>query len=110
MLLSDPASGLHDRQALTFLQAAHASGHTLDTAFFYHNGALAALNSEPATRAAWTRLTDFGLRCIVCRSALARAGHAIERLPEPFHAGGLGDWIEAQTRSDRVLSFGVFSP
>lgn len=111
MLLSDPATSDHDRQALTFLRAAQARGHALDMAFFYHNGALAALNSTMEMRRDWIELCQSsGLRCVVCRTALSRAGHNVDSLPAPFELGGLREWIAAQECSDRVLSFGLCRP
>lgn len=110
MLLSDPARSDAAQEALFFLRAAHRRGHALDSAFFYHNGACVALNSPAALqqRASWGALSaESGLICTVCRSALQRRGvNVAAELPAPFRLGGLGDWLHALQRSDRVLSFG----
>lgn len=110
MLLSDPAQSDAGRDGLALLLAAHRRGATLDSAFFYHNGAFVALNSAPAEaeRAAWARLSEqSGLQLIVCRTALVRSGALPGvALSAPFRLGGLGDWWQAVRRSDRVWRLG----
>ncbi len=110
MVLSDPRISRASGTALRILESAHALGHTLDTAFFYHKGAYMAVNpSQPAERARWTELIHrSGLRCLICRTAAAREGLALDQA-DPWIAAGLADWISACERSDRVLTFGRYT-
>lgn len=113
MVLGDPALSSASAVALRVLEVAGAAGHRLETAFLYHKGAYAALNSgvDPAVRARWLRLAEqSGLTCIVCSTALTRiTGQEVPQLAAPFRRGGLADWLTACERSDRVLRFGSLS-
>ena len=110
MVLSDPGITRAGTLALRLLSMAQHQGYQLDTAFFYHNGAYAAVNPRAAAqRASWTQLSRAsGLMCIVCQTALARIGASSTTLPQAWRLGGLGDWLAACERSDRVLQFGSF--
>lgn len=110
MVLGDPAYSSASAVALRVLELASATGHSLETAFLYHKGAYAALNSDADqhVRGRWLRLAEqFGLDCVVCSSALTRiTGAEVPQLTAPFRLGGLTDWLAACERSDRVLRFG----
>lgn len=106
LLLSNPALTRSGELAVRFLEAANAAGMLLDTAFFYHSAAHAGLNADAPRQARWSKLADSaGLQCVVCRTALARAGCADLSCVDPFRLGGLADWLAACDRSDRVLTF-----
>lgn len=107
MLVSNPAQTRSGELALRFLRAAQDAGWTLDTAFFYHSAAHAVLNGSTAA-GGWLELArSSGLRCVLCGSALARAGaDPGGEYPAPFVAGGLADWLAASERSQRLLRFG----
>jgi len=88
------------------MRSAFSQGHRLDTAFFYHSGAYMAVNPGPQ-QAEWQALAQqSGLSCLVCSSALSLLGVAGRPIAEPWRAAGLGEWLSASTRSDRVLRFG----
>lgn len=104
MVLGDPVRSRAPDFAVRVLEAALAAGHTLDTAFFYHTGAYAALNPA-GLGPRWLRLAEVGLRCVVCRSAWEALGEP-QAPTEPFTLGGLVDWLAAAERSERLLRFG----
>ncbi len=110
MVLGDPANSQALRLAARMLEIAGESGATLDTLFLYHKGAYAALNphqDSPLIRQLAALVTSTGLDCVVCRTALARAGAEGLPLLAPFRLGGLADWLGAVERADRVLRFGA---
>ena len=109
MVLGDPANSQALRLAARMLEIAAESGATLDTLFLYHKGAYAALNphpSSPLIRQLAELGASTGLECVVCRTALTRAGAEGQPLLAPFRLGGLADWLGAVERADRVLRFG----
>ncbi len=106
MVLSDPECTRAASLALRLMRHAFAQGHELDTAFFYHSGAYMAVNPH-SQQQEWRELAQqSGLDCLVCSSALARQGFAEHELIAPWRRAGLGEWLAATTRSDRVLRFG----
>jgi sulfur relay (sulfurtransferase) complex TusBCD TusD component (DsrE family) len=109
MVLGDPANSQALRLAARMLEIAGEAGATLDTLFLYHKGAYAALNphaADPLIERLGVLASSTGLDCVVCRTALARAGVEGQPLSAPFRLGGLTDWLGAFERADRVLHFG----
>lgn len=109
MVLGDPANSQALRLAARMLEIAGEAGATLDTLFLYHKGAYAALNphsANPLIGQLRALVASTGLDCVVCRTALARAGIESQPLSAPFRLGGLADWLGAVERADRVLRFG----
>lgn len=106
MVLSDPRCTPAASLALRLLRQAYSQGHRLDTAFFYHSGAYVAVNPHPE-QVEWRAFAlQSGLACLVCSSALARQGLGDLPLLDPWRPAGLGEWLAARSRSDRVLRFG----
>lgn len=101
-----------------FIKAALAAGHGIVRVFFYHDGVCNAFMPPiPGELAApdWSSLwRDHGVELIFCLAAAERRGlMRSDREPsaglsprEGFQAGGLGLWVEACIRADRVLIFG----
>lgn len=106
MVLSDPRVTRAASLALRLIRQALSQGHRLDTAFFYHSGAYMAVNPHPE-QPEWRALAlHSGLECLVCGSALVRQGLADHPLIDPWRRAGLGEWLAAAMRSDRILRFG----
>lgn len=101
-----------------FIKAALAAGHGIIRVFFYHEGVgNAFMPAMPGELAApdWPSLArDHGVELIFCTAAAERRGLTYpDHMPgaglfprEGFRAGGLGLWVDACLRADRVLIFG----
>lgn len=107
-----PSQSAHS--AYQFIKAALAEGHEIVRLFFYHDG---IYNSFIMTRHAasgdrvfpdWSGLaTQHGIDLVLCVSAAERRGLSPDtRLAEGFRIGGLGQWVEACLKADRVMVFG----
>lgn len=110
--------------ALNFAQALIRKGHSIEQVFFYHDGVYAGSSltmPEQAERnitknwAEFARLNE--LELVVCsHSAMKRgildgqiarqAGHAHSNLNPQFKLAGLGQFVDAVSKSDRMVSFG----
>lgn len=111
------------QSALQFARALLASGHRLDRVFLYGDGvhlasALAAPPSDETNWSAqWAELLEAhqvpGVACVA--SALRRGlidsteqkryELPANNLRAPFEIAGLGEWVESQRQSDRVVYF-----
>lgn len=92
------------RIARDFIRALVAEGHQVTRMFFYHDGVRQGF-SAAATE--WVGLAERGqFELILCSQALDHRGLAAE-VQLPFLIGGLGLWVDACLKADRVLSFGV---
>jgi len=118
-----PYSSQAALSAYRFCQEALANGHKIERLFFYqdgvHNASLLCVPPQDEfhlPRAWQTLIQQHGLDAIVCiASALKRGvvnqGEAERhRLPAAnllpgFTIGGLGLWMEAMAKADRVLDF-----
>lgn len=109
--------------AYQFIRAAIGRGHQLSCVFFYHDGAHQGAASmhppddetNPAAR--WSSLAqESGVDLVVCVSAARRRGVVAfvdetfaedpgDFLAPGFRLGGLGFWVDACMKSDRVLVF-----
>ena len=91
-----------------FIKAALASGHEVVRVFFYQEGLYNAFIPGDSAEAAvpdWTALhRDEGIELVYCISAAERRGQA-NSCPG-FVAGGLGLWVDAFLRAERVIVFG----
>ena len=107
-----------------FIKAALSKGHQIGRVFFYHDGIYQGLRfatppmdeRHPIRR--WSALArEYGLDLVICISAAqrrgllvgeeaARVGKLDQDLAEGFRIAGLGLWIEACMKADRVLIFG----
>jgi len=103
-----PTSSGSPQTGFQFIKAALASGHEVVRVFFYregiYNAFIPANAAEPAVPD-WTALHENeGIELVYCISAAERRGQAN---PCPgFMAGGLGLWVDACLRADRVIVFG----
>lgn len=111
------------QSALHFARALLASGHRLDRVFLYGDGvhlasALAAPPSDETNWSAqWASLLEAhqvpGVACVA--SALRRGlidsteqkryELPASNLRAPFEIAGLGEWVESQRQSDRIVYF-----
>ncbi|HYE36567.1 sulfurtransferase complex subunit TusD [Methylocaldum sp.] len=109
--------------AYQFIKAALDKDHEIVRVFFYHdgvhNGVRHVLPAEDRHLIpAWSALAgDYGLDLVLCISAGQRRGllPSDETAPtdrdaavvaDGFRVGGLGQWVEACLKADRVLVFG----
>ncbi len=118
-----PYSSEAPSTALAFASALVRAGHPIDRVFLYGDGvALAsALNTPPSDESNWTdRWCEFlerhGIPAAACIASALRRGLLDEtearrynrtatNLAPPFTIAGLGEWVEALARSDRVIHF-----
>lgn len=99
--------------ACRFARAAIAKGHRVRQVFFFHDGVLngschvSPPGGEPNTTAQWSALArDHGVELVLCVTAAQRRGVNADALADGFLMGGLSQWVEAGTSSDRTLVFG----
>jgi tRNA 2-thiouridine synthesizing protein D len=110
---SGPFESQAAHTAYQFIKAALDEGHEIVRAFFYHDGVCQGFCPAGAGPD-WSSLTqDFGLDLVLCISAAERRGLADAegrlgggRLAAGFRIGGLGQWMDACLKADRVLVFG----
>lgn len=95
--------------ALQFIKAALAAGHEVIQVFFYQDGIYNAFNSSGFGQdsfSGWEVLSgEAGIELVYCTSAAERRGLVNSR--PGFKAGGLGLWVDACLRADRVMQFGA---
>lgn len=110
--------------AFQFIKAALRRGHEIVRVFFYHDGVYNVLDGAspadqtPATLAHWPALAkEHGIDLVACVTALQKRGVLNPSDMEPqnavgtpvseyFRVAGLGLWIDACLKADRVLVFG----
>jgi tRNA 2-thiouridine synthesizing protein D len=114
-----PGQSQSARSAYQFIKAALAEGHEIVRVFFYHEGIYHGFGRAGAEGDSlfpdWAGLArTHGLDFVLCVSAAERRG----RVPsdtkgkqeasaaEGFRIGGLGQWMEACLKADRVMVFG----
>ena len=121
---SSPCHSNGGLSAYCFINATLAKGHEIIKVFFYHEGIYYALKTvsppddEQNLTKLWSRLAqDNNIDLLVCISAAQRRGllHPDEAVrqgkqdddvADGFRIGGLGEWLEALIKADRVLVFG----
>ena len=110
----------------TALSLAHAliqAGHRIDRVFLYGDGVhlASALSAPPSDEKHWPKLwSEFlsghnipGVACIasalrrgiVDQTEQARYELTASNLRAPFEIAGLGEWVDGNLKSDRVLYF-----
>lgn len=99
--------------AYLFAKAAIAKGHEVWRVFFYHDGVNNASKlTEPPQDDRhivnrWTKLAEeHNVDLVVCVAAAMRRGIREENLASGFRISGLGQLVEAGTKSDRLITFG----
>lgn len=102
---SPSAQGAHE-----FIKAALAAGHEVIRVFFYHDGVCNGFHADERERRNvpdWSGLArGHGLDLVLCVSAAERRGLAAASPAEGFRLGGLGQWMDACLKADRVMVFG----
>lgn len=110
--------------ALRTARALCSAGHVLHRVFLYREGVQLADGSrrcasgDPDVAADWGRLLDeCAIDGVACIGTAQRYGILDERegarlageasLRTPWRLAGLGEWVDAMIRSDRVLQFGA---
>jgi tRNA 2-thiouridine synthesizing protein D len=124
LVLASPNSGLAARSAALFVQAALARGHAIERVFFMDDGCYASSNhrvvpqDEPDAMQLWVDLAQaHKLELAVCiSSAIKRAlldddqarrcEAAAATTHNAFTISGLGQLVDATSKSDRVVTFG----
>jgi tRNA 2-thiouridine synthesizing protein D len=120
---SAPWTNQSGETAYQFINAALSMGHQIERVFFYYDGTYNALRWEreepaPCGASRWSKLAaSHGIDLVVCISAAQRRGVVSDQAviteqtqnttnSEGFRIGGLGLWIDACLKADRVLVFG----
>lgn len=124
LVLSPPHRGAGAHSALHFARALLNAGHTLHRVFFYDDGVLngnaaaVALQAEADLVTDWTELgVASGAELILCVGSAVRRGvldeaeakrHGVAAATAHpgFVISGLGQLIDAQLNSDRLVTFG----
>jgi tRNA 2-thiouridine synthesizing protein D len=99
--------------AYLFAKAAIARGHEVWRVFFYHDGVnnASALTEPPQDDRhivnRWSKLAEeHKVDLVVCVAAALRRGIKEENLAKGFRISGLGQLVEAGTKTDRLITFG----
>ncbi|WP_328189924.1 sulfurtransferase complex subunit TusD [Marinobacter sp. OP 3.4] len=118
-----PYSSQAPATALAFCQALVDTGHTCDRLFLYGDGVYlaSALNTPPSDETDWTAewqalLSRHRIPAVACIASCLRRGLLDEQeatryerpasnLASGFDIAGLGEWVEAQSSSNRVIYF-----
>ena len=124
LVLSSPTSGHGGRHAAAFAQAAIARGHQIERVFFLDQGTetgsqMAVMPQDEQNRLQpWLELAEqHGVELVLCiasalKHGMLDAGEAA-RYDRPcatvhpaFVVSGLGQFIDATDRADRLVTFG----
>ncbi|MEY4685555.1 MAG: hypothetical protein RLZ25_2014 [Pseudomonadota bacterium] len=92
------------RMAIDFIRALQNEGHEVIRVFFYHDGVVAGFGPSAPQ---WAELAEEGgFELVLCSQALDHRGFTLEARA-PFIVGGLGLWVDACLKADRVVTFGL---
>lgn len=112
MVCHQPDQVLRARSALRFTQSVLQSGHGLDSVYFYQSAAAMGLKSTLVSsddydpQQQWQSLAStYGIALQICVGSAQRRGVVDKTLAQGFEITGLGQWIAAVGRADRVLRF-----
>lgn len=124
LVLSEPYSSQSSLSAVNYCKAAIELGHAIERVFFYHNGVhhgsvlQTPAQDEINLHSEWNTLaSDHNIDLVICIAAALKRGqldaneanryekpqHNIE---PPFELSGLGQLLDAQLNSDRLITFG----
>ena len=124
LITAAPADSYGADTAWQFAEAVLRQGHTLHRVFFYgdgvyHGNRLAAPPQDENDMAArWAHLAEqHDIDLVLCIASAtrrglldpdeaARLGKTGDSVQAGFHLSGLGQWVDAQLTSDRVVHFG----
>ncbi|OZB05284.1 MAG: sulfurtransferase TusD [Marinobacter sp. 34-60-7] len=111
------------QSALQFARALLAGGHRLDRVFLYGDGVhlASALSAPPSDETNWSAqwaslLETHNVPGVACVASALRRGLIdsteqkryelpASNLRAPFEIAGLGEWVESQRQSDRIVYF-----
>lgn len=123
LVMGAPYSSPAPHSALRFAHAVLARGHKIAGVFFYHDGVhnasllMAPPQDELNLREAWAELNQqHAVQLDVCIAAALRRGLMSEseaqrhgkqafNVASPFELTGLGQLLELQQRTDRLITF-----
>ncbi|MGZ8216318.1 sulfurtransferase complex subunit TusD [Methylomagnum sp.] len=100
-----PGQSQSAHTAYQFIHAALAAGHEVIRVFFYHEG----VHHGFGEGSDWSGLArQHGVDLVLCVSAAERRGLSPTSAnpAEGFRVGGLGQWMDACLKADRVMVFG----
>ncbi|NVK38538.1 MAG: sulfurtransferase complex subunit TusD [Gammaproteobacteria bacterium] len=124
LVLSSPYSSQSHLSALKFAQACIEQQHQIYRIFFYHDGVhggsdlQAPPQDEPHLAQQWQQLAnEHNIDLVTCIAAALKRGILNEEeanrynkanfnLSKPFELSGLGQLLDAQIHSDRLVTFG----
>lgn len=124
LVLGSPYNSQAAYSAFRFTSAALEQGHEIFRVFFYQDGIHTTTNlaappqDEFDVYQAWKTLqSQHNLDCVTCIAAAARRGvlnaeeadrhdKSCTNLATGFDLSGLGQLVEANTHSDRLITFG----
>lgn len=111
LIRSAPSAG--PSTPLAFAREAIAQGHQVIQIFFQGEGAHHAnrLTAPPPAEgnavAEWGRFAEqYSVELVLCSTAGLRRGVREANLAPGFRISGVGQWLDAANRADRVLVFG----
>ncbi|MDF9391694.1 MULTISPECIES: sulfurtransferase complex subunit TusD [Methylococcus] len=113
---ASPREAQAANSAYQFIKAALANGHHILLVFFYYDGVynaqVSSFAGEDDLSARWSTLAhEHGLDLVLCVSAAQRRGLVSTEgrdegsLAPGFRIGGLGQWVDACLKADRLLTF-----
>jgi len=123
LVLASPYSSQSSLSALKFAESCLKNDHEIYRVFFYHDGALSGSNLQsPPTdeiniKQSWQALAnEHKLDLVVCIAAALKRGILNDEeaqrysksqfnLEAPFELSGLGQLLDAQIQSDRLVTF-----
>lgn len=91
-----------------FIHTAITEGNEIIRVFFYHDGIYNGFGSSRAAHSPdWSMLAErYGVDLVLCVSACDHRGlNPIGPLLQGFRPGGLGLWMDACLKADRLLVF-----
>ena len=111
--------------ALQFAKAVLKKGHNIEQVFFYYDGVYVASSlalpeqAERKITQAWSEFSlENNLNLIVCSNSAMKRGmldqlhsanvdKSVNNIDSAFMLAGLGQFVEATTKADRVITFGI---
>jgi tRNA 2-thiouridine synthesizing protein D len=124
LVLSEPYSSQSSLSALQYAKAALVAGHSIERVFFYHNGVHTGSSlqtpqqDETNLYFEWTQLSKISdIDLVICIAAALKRGNLNKEesqrydkeqfnVQAPFELSGLGQLLDAQLNTDRLITFG----
>lgn len=124
LVLSEPYSSQSSLSALQYAKAALEAKHSIERVFFYHNGVHTGSSlqtpqqDETNLHSEWAQLAkDSNIDLVICIAAALKRGNLNQEesnrydkeqynVQAPFELSGLGQLLDAQLNTDRMITFG----